>query len=433
MITIKEILALKPMNTEKRHSVERGGLYISVTPFGEKNWYYRYKMSGVSYWYVLGNFCTAESPNRITMDLKSARTQFYFERGRVENGINIQLIRIQKREEKPTTAYKVNDIVEDWKKIRQGKVVKNTWDKEFGRMEKYVLPKFGNKPLLKLNTFDIYNEMLKISESTQIGKCGRRLGGRETAKRTARHFSSLIDVAIKFGKVENNVAKGVAEMLPDHETVPSKALLEKNLLGAYLHEVENDKRKGDLQGIGVRLMPHVFVRHSEMLMMKWKELDFEKREWNRTISKQKKIAHRVYLSPQVIALLKEARMQTGTKEYVFHSNEAIKTGHISTLDTRLTQLGWKQKDKDQKPLERCVDMHGFRTTATSLGQDEELGDHALIDMCVGHKTKAVHGEAYDRATRYKERKVFMDNWSNFLDRTRKEYSVQQAKEQLKLA
>ena len=142
MITIKEILALKPMNTEKRHSVERGGLYISVTPFGEKNWYYRYKMSGVSYWYVLGNFCTAESPNRITMDLKSARTQFYFERGRVENGINIQLIRIQKREEKPTTAYKVNDIVEDWKKIRQGKVVKNTWDKEFGRMEKYVLPKY---------------------------------------------------------------------------------------------------------------------------------------------------------------------------------------------------------------------------------------------------------------------------------------------------
>ena len=83
-------------------------------------------------------------------------------------------------------------------------------------------------------------------------------------------------------------------------------------------------------------------------------------------------------------------------------------------------------------MERCIDVHGFRTTATSVGQDEGLGDHALIDLCVGHKSKAVHGERYDRATRYKERKQFMQDWSDLLDRLRKETAQESNRQELKL-
>lgn len=432
MITHKEILALKPQKIEKRHSAERGGLYISVSPSGGRYWYYRYKFEGNGYWYSLGVFNHPHSTN-VVMDLKSAIKQFYFEKSRVANGINIQLVRNQARESKPQKAYTVNDIYKDWKEIRQSKVVKNTWDKELARMERYVLPVYGDTPLLDLTTEDVYNEMKKISVSTKIGRDNRVLGGFETAKRTARHFASLVDLALQFGKVQHNVVTPVAKLLPDDQNKKSnKALLDTELLGQYLHEVETDRKSGDLIGIGCRLMPHLFVRHSEMLEMEWKDIDFKKAEWNRIISKQKKMPHRVFLSKQVIALLKEAQMQTNGEQYVFQSKEARFKGHVSTLNNRLTTLGWKQKDSEGNPLERCIDVHGFRTTATSVGQDEGLGDHALIDLCVGHKSKAVHGERYDRATRYKERKQFMQDWSDLLDRLRKETAQESNRQELKL-
>ena len=165
--------------------------------------------------------------------------------------------------------------------------------------------------------------------------------------------------------------------------------------------------------------------------MKWSEIDWDKKEWNRTISKQKKMEHRVFLSKQVIALLKEAQMQTRGREYVFYSSGS-KLGHIRTLDNRLKALGWKQRDENNEPLERCIDIHGFRSTATSFGQDEGLGDHALIDLCVGHKTKAVHGESYDRATRFKERKIFMNEWSDYLEKLQKETAQESARKELRL-
>lgn len=435
MITHKEILALKPQNSEKRYSAERGGLYISVSPSGGRYWYYRYKFEGITAWYSLGTFNhpTMNKDVEVVMDLKSALKQFYFEKSRVANGIDIQLLRIQQREKKPEKAYTVKDIYKDWKDMRQSKVVKNTWDKELSRMERYVLPVYGDTPLLDLTTEDVYNEMKKISVSTKIGRDNRILGGFETAKRTARHFASLVDLALQFGKVQHNVVTAVAKLLPeDKDSKSNNAILDTELLGQYLHEVETDRKSGDLIGIGCRLMPHLFVRHSEMLTMKWKEIDFKKAEWNRVISKQKKMKHRVFLSKQVIALLKQCHTQTQGQEYVFHSNEARFNGHVSTLTHRLKTLGWKQKDSEGNPLERCVDVHGFRTTATSLGQDEGLGDHALIDLCVGHKSKAVHGERYDRSTRYKERKQFMQDWSDLLDRLRKETAQESNRQGLKL-
>ena len=431
MLTIKQILAIKPLEKDKMHNVERGGFYVNVTPRGGRYWYYRYTFEGVEAKYKLGT-CTHPNSNQIVMSLASARKQFWFEKSRVANGIDIQVVRNQAREKKPERPFTVNDIYPQYKEIRQGKVVKSTWDKELGRMESYVLPIFGDTPLLDITTESVYTEMKKIALSTKIGRDNRVLGGHETAKRTARHFSSLMDIAVQFGKVPNNVVSAVAKLLPHNKNPKkAKALKTTELLGQYLYEVNTDSRGGDLIGIGCRLMPHLFVRHSEMLEMKWSEIDWDKKEWNRTISKQKKMEHRVFLSKQVIALLKEAQMQTRGREYVFYSSGST-LGHIRTLDNRLKALGWKQRDENNEPLERCIDIHGFRSTATSFGQDEGLGDHALIDLCVGHKTKAVHGESYDRATRFKERKIFMNEWSDYLEKLQKETAQESARKELRL-
>ena len=56
----------------------------------------------------------------------------------------------------------------------------------------------------------------------------------------------------------------------------------------------------------------------------------------------------------------------------------------------------------------------------------------IINFFTGHKTKAVHGESYDRATRFKERKRFMNEWSDYLERLQKETAQESARKELRL-
>ena len=43
-----------------------------------------------------------------------------------------------------------------------------------------------------------------------------------------------------------------------------------------MYKVENDERKYDMTGCFMRLIAHIPVRHSELLEMKWKDIDFKK-------------------------------------------------------------------------------------------------------------------------------------------------------------
>ena len=63
-------------------------------------------------------------------------------------------------------------------------------------------------------------------------------------------------------------------------------------------------------------MPHIFVRHGEMLGMKWADINFKDRVWKYEVGKTKNSGvkeHTVFLSEQVLKILK--RLLTIKKIY----------------------------------------------------------------------------------------------------------------------
>ena len=163
--------------------------------------------------------------------------------------------------------------------------------------------------------------------------------------------SKEFSYAVVTGKVPHNVAEGLTEYLPKAQSESMRAILDKHELGRYIYTVENDESKNDLVGSAIRLMPHIFVRHSEMLGMKWSEIDWVKKEWKYEVSKTKNSGvstHIVFLTDQVIEILRNIQGITGNKEKVFHS-----TGKNNQLSQRATMYRVRELGFED------IDMHGF--------------------------------------------------------------------------
>ena len=72
----------------------------------------------------------------------------------------------------------------------------------------------------------------------------------------------------------------------------------------------------------LRLAPHVFVRPGELRHAEWTEFDLTKNVWTIPAEKTKmRVAHRVPLTRQVLAILEELREISGRNADAFVGNE----------------------------------------------------------------------------------------------------------------
>jgi integrase len=115
----------------------------------------------------------------------------------------------------------------------------------------------------------------------------------------------------------------------------------------------------------------------------------------------------VFLSEPVIEILKDLKNLSGEEERVFHSESAWKTGHLSpnTTNKRLRNLGITKEEST---------IHGFRATIMTLGRQELKTEKWLIELALAHVVKDPNGYAYDRSDFPKERRQFMEDWSDYL-------------------
>ena len=387
-------------------------LFVSPIPYGKKTFYYRYKnYKGEDKSYKIGDF-----PK---VSLRQARATHMLLQQDVENGIcpmeekkgaAAEVIKVKKN----TFA----DVAEKWFVYRSSRVEASTVDKEIGRIRRFIYPKYEKTPCEQMNSHDLVSLLTKVANTKKLARDGRRNGGIETAHRTMRHVASIFKYGLNMGLISKtfpNIAYGQTEYLPaDKRSRKEKsraAILQTEQLGRYMYKVENDERKYDMTGCFMRLLPHMPVRHSEFLSdMLWKDIDFKKKEWNFDVSKTKRSGVEefvVFLSEPVIEILKDLKNLSGEEERVFHSEGAWKTGHLSPNTTmkRLRNLGISQEEST---------IHGFRATIMTLGRQELKTEKWLIELALAHVVKDPNGYAYDRSDFPKERRQFMNDWSDFL-------------------
>ena len=399
-LTTKQIDNFKARNTPYKIS-DDNGLYIWIAVSGTKSWQYRYQV-----------FPNGKKTDRVftigkypELTLKQARAEHLILRTEVNHGIDVHKRKLSQRISTPTIKQSFKDVATEWNESRKSRVGKTTWDKDWSRVERFVFPMFANKNLEDMQGNDLIKQLTKVAQTN----------GRETAMRTMNHVSSILKYAMALGKIKHNVASGLTEYLPKPQVVNRKAILDPLLLGQYIYTVENNEWHRDLIGCAIRLIPHIFVRHSEMLSMKWKDIDWDKQTWIYEVGKTRNIGvrkHKVFLTEQVIKILEDCKKLSGDKENVFHGDS--RNSEISQRATmyRIRELGF---DRD------TVHVHGFRASARTLGVDELKYESRVIELCLAHKTKEILGESYDRSDRFDDRRNFMNDWSDFLIDCKKKY------------
>jgi len=397
MLTEKKLQSLKPQKKQYRES-DSNGLGVIVMPTGFLTWQYRY--------HIYENGKRREKTFTIpggypTVTLKQARAEHRLLRDRVLKGEDVQDTKNRLRMKPQTTSESLQDISEQWLEVRKTQVRDTTWKKEWSRLDTHILSKFSTKKLDEITTQDIFKQAQAIAKTISI----------DTAKRTVNIVGYVYKFAITLGKTNTNIAKDLTGLLGVQKVQNRKAILDTDLLGKWVYTVENNPSSRDTIGCYIRMIAHLGVRPGELLQMKWSDISFKKQEWN-YISSKKDMPFRVYLTDQIITILHDVKLLTGDKENVFHSTG--KKGYFTSraVQYRMHDLGFT---KDM------VVPHGFRSTMESLGIDECDVKFEVVDLCLAHKPSGSLSDVYNKATRWKDRVQFYKDWSDMLQKLKKQY------------
>ena len=276
-------------------------------------------------------------------------------------------------------------------------------DKVLLRLEKDLFPWLGRRDARGLKAMDFLHVVQKIEQRGAI----------ETAHRVIQYSSSIMRYAIVTGRADINP-------LPD-----LKGAIEAPVKGSLASIKEPKKIGGLLRSIdayphsfvvrqALRIVPHVFVRPTELRLMEWTEL--QKTEWRIPPEKMKsRQLHIVPLSTQVQEMIEELRPLTGHGRYVF-SARAGRPLSNGALRMALTTLGYTGDEQT---------VHGFRSAASTL-LNEQGWNRDAIERQLAHSERNKVRAAYNYAEHLPERRRMMQAWSDYLDQLKASTTVSAA-------
>lgn len=125
----------------------------------------------------------------------------------------------------------------------------------------------------------------------------------------------------------------------------------------------------------------------------------------RTFKTQNK-PHHVPVTPEISALLAEAKKLGFSKEFIFGSYREGKYPHLNPESPNkfLINLGYKD----------LLTAHGWRSVPLTAGQEVLKVNHEIIQRQMGHLIGDKVRRAYDESLMLDERREFMNRWSKLL-------------------
>ena len=385
MLTDTKIRNLKRKNKLYRIA-DSQGLTLEINPNGSKLWRHRYRFNNRATMMSLGPY-----PLVSLLEARQARDK---NKQLLLKGINPKQI---KDELKPPFKATFAEMFLKW--INKNK---NQWsigyvEDTIQRSNNYLMPKLGKLPIEDIKSSEIRNLLLKIQDTGKLDmlkKVKSILNG-------VFKYSVGMDI-VKINPVRdlpNEIFERKAEKhyatITDPKEIPW--LLEKLVQHEGTYEVR----------AALVIAPHVFLRPSELTGLGWNEIDFDDKliRVDKERMKTKK-PHLVPMSHQIFKAFQNLRNVNIDSDYVFPtSRNTTKPITSDSLRLALRRAGIG-KDK--------MTPHGFRSLAST--RLNELGYKAdLIEIQLSHLPTNKVRAAYNHAEYLDERRLMMQEWSDYLD------------------
>ncbi|MBU6266427.1 MAG: integrase arm-type DNA-binding domain-containing protein [Sphingomonadales bacterium] len=373
------------------------GLFLLVQPTGGKLWRLKYRVEGKEKKLGLGTYpevslAVARQRRDEARDLRTAGKDPAVEKRRAA------------RQSKVDAANTFTAIADEYcqKRRRDGE---GGWAPATATRSEYLLRQLrgsiGGMPLADIEAGDVLDAVRRIE----------RKGNLESARRTLQLASMVFRYAIATARLRSDPTRDLRGALTTPKVTHYGAVTEPQKAGELMRAIDGYEGQG-LTALALQLAPHVFVRPGELRHAEWAEFDLEGRLWTIPASKTKmRKDHRVPLSLQAVAILREVQLVTGAGGFVFPSiRTRTRPMSENTLNAALRRLGYASDE---------MTAHGFRAMASTLLNESGKWSPDAIERALAHGDGDKVRAAYHRGAHWQERVEMAQWWSDHLDQLRK--------------
>ena len=212
--------------------------------------------------------------------------------------------------------------------------------------------------------------------------------------------------AVAHGLSERNSA---ADIKPSDVLKPAKktnhARLGEKELPVLLRKI--DEYGTPLTRFALQLMALTFVRTSELIGVRWDEIDTDAKQWRIPAERMKmKSLHIVPLSDQAIDILTKIKNLSADDILLFPSERRDgKSMSNNTILYALYRLGYHSR----------MTGHGFRGIASTILHEQGF-NHDHIELQLAHAQRDAVSAAYNHALYLEPRTKMMQHWADYIDK-----------------
>lgn len=368
-----------------RHG-DGNGLYLVVDPSGARRWIVRVTVKGQKNRQGAPLRTDFGLGGADVVTINQARDRALEYRRMAKQGLNP---RFNAQREIPTFeefARQVHiDRMPTWKNAKHGQQWINT-------LRDYAFPKIGRMPLDSIDQPEVMMCLSPIWTEKH-----------ETAKRLAQRIKTVLDVAKSkgFRSGENPVtAIKDAGALPKVKAKPKhhKAMRWQDV-PAFYSEL---KTRNAMSANALRFTCLTGSRTSEVLRMRWEELDFIDNVWTCPDERMKNGSeHRVPLTAEMLAIIEPLKAMQS--EYVFEGQKR----HRPLSNMSMLMLLRRMKVED-------ATVHGFRSTFRDWASEVADAPREIAEMSLSHRIGSQVEQAYARSDLLDKRRLLMEAWNEYV-------------------
>jgi integrase len=399
--------AIKKLKSKEKRfrRADSDGLYLDVKPSGKKTFLYRIRLNGKDSYMSLGDYPL--------ISLKQARQLRDEQSLLVQQGINpIEFKQQQKAEQQADTAInKLHNELTFAKLFEEFACFKTTsvsgnkpsWSyetlrKHELRLNKHVMPMLGALPVTSLTELDLERVLVAIQEHGTLANRNK--------------VFSLFKLIFKYAKGKRYIPRNIAleantDDLIKHTPKPFKHVTTEKDLAQLVGQLDGLNCTFEVKQCLIMGL-HIFSRPSELVRLKWSQIDFNASlidlEITKTSTSTVAKILQTPMSQQVREILKSLYEITGETDYVFCTPYGGRNAPLSrdSLSNALRNNGIEN-----------VNPHGFRHTASTALNN--LGfDADEIEIQLSHSIKGTRG-VYNSAEKLQQRTKLLQAWSDHLE------------------
>ncbi|MBF0341253.1 MAG: tyrosine-type recombinase/integrase [Magnetococcales bacterium] len=380
--TDRYIQNLKPRET--RFEVLEGlGFLLRITPNGSKTFCLAYQFEGRNRRMTLGTY-----PE---MKLSEAREAHAKARQLLKQGVDPGEIEQEaKQEEKtaPTVSALVEEYIERWAKPR-----KRTWPEDARMLHKDIVPRWGKRKAKEITRQDIVRMLDELQDR----------GATITTNRTLACVRKMFNWAVERGVLDVSPCIGVRAPVQEMQR---ERVLSPDEIQTFWNGL-NKAGMSEGSRLALKLQFLTASRKGEVVVAKWEDFDLINGWWTIPVEDSKnKMAHRVPLSAQALAVLKSVKAVCGDSPWLFPSRTTGKHVAPTSVDHAV------RKNLESFGIGQFT-PHDLRRTAASLMTGMGIS-RLVVSKILNHVESGVTA-VYDRHSYDAEKRMALDAWGKRLE------------------